>query len=111
MFEGKPPIAAPCAKLEADDTRPRELHPIVWSELTAKLSAVRDLRRELAREADEGDASFDPHGARVIASHHERDEGEGKPDVNPDSLANGKGDVAMDGSYGIDGNAADRGNI
>ena len=110
MFEGKPPIAAACAKLDADDNRPRELNPIAWSELTAKLSAVRDLRRELAREPDEADASFDPHGARVIAAHHERDEDEGKPDVNPDGLVNGKGAVAMNGSHAKDGDAADRGN-
>ena len=83
MFEGKPPSQNAAASLQ----------PVSWADLSARLSAARDLRKAL--DADEnGEGSFDAASARWIAKHApdhlDPDHLAGKPDVNPDRLGNFK---------------------
>ncbi|KLI64785.1 hypothetical protein [Aurantiacibacter marinus] len=119
MFEGKPPIASGAHCSQHDEIASEELCAIDWAELTAKLAAARDLRRELASGDDGIDdgtmASFDAHCALHLASHHgkfpdEASEENNKRGVNPDDLANGKGACAIVGRHAENGDPANRGN-
>jgi hypothetical protein len=82
MFEGKPP------KRDAGTS----LHAVSSADLSARLSAARELRKAFAQD-EGGEGSFDAVSARWIADHADDSVG-GKPDVNPDDLGNGK---AVDG--------------
>jgi hypothetical protein len=98
MFEGKPLKPDAAASLQA----------VTWADLSARLAAARDLRKALA-EDENGEGSFDAASARWIADHATQD-AEGKPDVNPDDLGNGK---AVNGMAGVEGTLStpgDRGN-
>jgi hypothetical protein len=98
MFEGKPPKPDAGASLQA----------VSWADLSARLSAARDLRKALA-EDDNGEGSFDAASARWIADHAAQDFDE-QPDVNPVGLGNGK---AVNGMAGVEGTLStpgDRGN-
>ena len=81
MFEGKPPSQDAAASLQA----------VSWADLSARLSAARDLRNALG-EDEHGEGSFDAASARWIADHAPDHVGADhlaeKPDVNPDRLAN-----------------------
>ena len=79
MFEGKPPFP--------EDPSREVLRPLQWAELASRLAAARDLRASLREGGKGGDASFDAGSARWIAAH--RDD---KDRVNPEDLANRKGD-------------------
>lgn len=84
MFEGKPPIPAEAQEF-ADPQEPEPLRPLRWSDLVARLEAVRDLRASYSGNARAYDGSFDASSARRIAAHHN-----GKHVVNLDDLANRK---------------------
>lgn len=90
MFEGKTPFPPAASGSDRGDSAGEELCALKWPDLVAKLAAARDLREELARVEDDALASFDPHGAAHLASHHEKSPVDGKRDVNLDSLVNGK---------------------
>lgn len=94
MFEGKPPKADAGASLQA----------VTWADLSARLAAARDLRKALAGD-ENGEGSFDAASARWIADH-----AEGKPDVNPDDLGNGKAVNGMAGVERAQPMPGDRGN-
>jgi hypothetical protein len=61
------------------------LRPVSWGELVARLGAARDFRRVMGGRLLAGGASFNLASARHLAGR-----GDGKPDVNPIALANGK---------------------
>jgi len=71
----------------------RSLRPLSWSDLVARLAAVRDLRASLGGAVPETDGSFDARSARRIAAHHN-----GKHSVNLDDLGDGKTHAAIPGS-------------
>jgi hypothetical protein len=81
MFENKPPSQDAAASLQA----------VSWADLSARLSAARDLRNALG-EDEHGEGSFDAASARWIADHtHDHTEADylaEKPGVNPDRLGN-----------------------
>ena len=95
MFEGKP-IPAPDSRISAaDETVESTLCELSWADLTARLSAARELRAELAQSDEAVLASFNAHSARHIASQHEGFRHDnGQREVNPDDLGNGKGHAA-----------------
>ncbi|MGX7893878.1 hypothetical protein [Tsuneonella sp. HG222] len=93
MFEGKPPKSGAATPVTFEG----ELRPVSWSDLVARLDAVRGLRAGLEqapadRPGSERDASFDPGSARHIAALPD-----GKHGVNLDVLADGKaaGDISL----------------
>jgi hypothetical protein len=91
MFEGKMPSAramTDSTDLSADNHALREM---TWSDLRARLEAARDLHDSMQAGTRDHLASFDAHSARRIAAL-----AEGKHDVNPDGLANGKGNGSID---------------
>lgn len=93
MFEGKLPsarVAPDPADPSAGDVALREL---TWSDLRARLDAARDLHDSLHAGTRDQLASFDAQSARRIAAL-----AEGKHVVNPDGLANGKGNGCMSGA-------------
>ncbi len=114
MFEGKPPIAPGANGSQQAETASEELCALDWAELTAKLAAARDLRRELAPEEDGTLASFDAHCAQRIASHNGKSpedliEDNSKHGVNPEDLANGKGACANSDRHAENGDPPTRG--
>jgi hypothetical protein len=76
-----------------DDANGGDLRGMTWSDLRARLEAVRDLRASFGDAGEEHLASFDAHSARRIAAL-----ADGKHVVNPDDLANGKGTGCIDGA-------------
>jgi hypothetical protein len=82
MFEDKPP-SQDAASLQA----------VSWADLSARLSAARDLRKAL-EEDENGEGSFDAASARWIADHAS-DHLTEKSAVNRDRLANLKPASAM----------------
>jgi hypothetical protein len=84
MFEGKPPHSGPFPSPDFTGAG-EDLRPVTWSDLVARLDAVRDLRSAMRASGGEGEASFDPGSARHIAALCD-----GKPGVNLDDLVNGK---------------------
>lgn len=89
---------------ETADAAP--LRPVLWSELTARLAAMRDLRQSLSgaplgRRANFSSLATDGHQAgsafSVFADLREESEQDGSrvnvwvPDINPKALADGKG--------------------
>ncbi len=110
MFEDKPPQPPFANGSEGDDSARDELCALSWSELTAKLAAARDLRGELGNADDAAFASFDPHCAAHIASHSEKLPDDGKRDVNPDGLGNGKDRSASIAEQTDRDNPVNRGN-
>ena len=84
MFEGKPPHSGPFSS-PASAGAGEDLRAVTWSDLVARLDAVRDLRSAMRSPEGEGEASFDPGSARHIAALCD-----GKPGVNLDDLVNGK---------------------
>ncbi|WP_120076289.1 hypothetical protein [Aurantiacibacter odishensis] len=111
MFEGKP-IPAPDSRISAvDETVESTLCELSWADLTARLSAARELRAELAHSDEAVLASFNAHSARHLASQHDgfRDEHDQR-DVNPDDLGNGKGQAAEHGTRAARETSATRGN-
>ena len=84
MFEGKPPSLQDAHALtEAQEIEP--LRPLSWSDLVARLAAVREVRASLRTGVGPSDGSFDAGSARCIAAHHN-----GKHAVNLDDLGNSK---------------------
>lgn len=115
MFEGKPPIAPGASDSQHATSVGGELCALDWAELKAKLSAARDLRRELASGDDSALASFDAGCAQRLASHQEKSakdltDGDEQRSVNPDDLANCKGVCANSGRHAENGGPANRGN-
>ena len=83
MFEGR----IPDTDLAGAGVGEREdggLLTVSWAELSARLSAARDLRHALAQKSPPEVASFDPAAARRIVR-----QGNGKSGVNLDALAHG----------------------
>lgn len=66
------------------------MRALAWGELTARIEAARDLRRELRRNHQLGGASFCDAAAGYFAVF-----GHGKPDVNPDALSDGNCGLSM----------------
>jgi len=96
MFEGKPPRTADALPLE-EPQEGESLRPLSWTDLVARLSAVRDMRASLeGRPAS--DASFDASSARCVAALHN-----GKHGVNPEDSSNGKSPHGMANPAGLDG--------
>ncbi|WP_340588165.1 hypothetical protein [Erythrobacter alti] len=92
-----------------------ELCALDWSELVAKLAAARDLRSELASQANGVLASFDALSAHHIALQHDKapeglTAGNSKHSVNPDALANGKDACATSDRRADRDDPANRGN-
>lgn len=79
MFEGK--IQIPAQTPLGEGTA---LRAVAWTELTARLNAARELRRELRQEGAFGGASFSDAAAAYFASI-ELD----KRAVNQDALSHG----------------------
>ena len=68
MFEGKPPRPRDARALDDEQPDIDALRPLSWSDLVARLSAVRD-QRVSPEDADVGgEASFDAGSARRIAA-------------------------------------------
>ena len=109
MFEGKPPTLPSDRARDSGEPAVDELCPLDWSDLKAKLAAMRDRQREIERPEIGSDASFDAHCARRIAAHQDRFEDGGEPDVNPDDLANGKGPGPLHGGRVAGDDPANRG--
>lgn len=84
MFEGKPPSPAEAQEF-ADPQEHEPLRPLRWSDLVARLEAVRDMRASFPGSVHANDGSFDADSARCIAAHHN-----GKHAVNLDDLGNRK---------------------
>ena len=93
MFEGKLPSARAAPELAEDPAEAGALRELTWSDLRARLEAARDLHDSLRAGAEDHFASFDAHSARRIAAL-----AEGKQVVNPDDLANGKGNGCKTGA-------------
>tara|TARA_E500000305_G_C3928704_1_gene191720 strand:+ start:328 stop:660 length:333 start_codon:yes stop_codon:yes gene_type:complete len=97
MFEGNLPKKAESRRQQGHspeaDPACEHLHELSWSDLRARFEAARDLRAALDETDLEAPASFDADSARRIAAL-----AEGKPLVNPDDLANGKGSGDNKGS-------------
>lgn len=86
---------------ETADVAP--LRPVLWSELTARLAAMRDLRQSLSgaswgRRANFSSLAMDGHQAgSAFADLRKGSEQDGfrvnvwVPDINPKALADGKG--------------------
>jgi hypothetical protein len=85
MFEGKFPGAG-FADGRLGESGEEPLRDLSWSDLAARLAAARDLRASLEESLKSGDGSFDAESARRLSAR-----GEGKPDINPNGLASGKG--------------------
>lgn len=83
MFEGKPPSLHEAPSHADADIEP--LRPLSWTDLVARLAAVRELRASLRGSAEAAEGSFDASSARCIAAHHN-----GKHSVNLDDLGNRK---------------------
>lgn len=64
MFEKKPPVVPEASDSAATAKAGEQLHKLSWSDLVAKLEAVRDLSQELA-------SSEAPHEDSEIASFNE----------------------------------------
>ena len=73
------------------------LRAIGWHELTARINAARDLRRELNRDSAMMTASFSDAAAGYFANS-----AQSKRDVNPYALGPGKACDAMDAVDGCD---------
>ena len=86
MFEGKPPRPGDLRPLDFEPGEDDRLRPLSWSDLVARLSAVRELRGEAGPSDEASEGSFDAGSARLIAAHHN-----GKQPVNLDNSSNGKG--------------------
>ena len=86
MFEGKPPRPRDAQALDGEQPDIDALRPLSWSDLVARLSAVREQRSPHDDADSGGEASFDAGSARRIAAQHN-----GKQDVNLDASGNGKG--------------------
>lgn len=82
------------------------LRPVLWSELTARLAAMRDLRHSLAGGSQWATANFssfaaaEPHACSAFTEFAEprAEQGpdgsrvnEGEPHINLEALADGKG--------------------
>ena len=85
MFEGKIQIPA-----ETPVGKGTALRAVAWAELTARLNAARELRRELRRDGPFGGASFADAAAAYFTSI-ESD----KPTVNQDALSHGNSSQCM----------------
>lgn len=92
MYEGKPPFAPAGQRPDRDSGPVTPLRELTWSDLRARLEAARDLRAGMEREHDHPPASFDAGFASCLAAR-----GNGKEDVNPSDLANGKGSGRNEG--------------
>lgn len=80
------------------------LRPIGWSELSARLSALRAVRGSAVRTGSGATSSFDSGAAlRLRSLDH------GEPDVNPNDLGNGKGAGRTVAAVEDDGTSGDRG--
>lgn len=79
MFEGK--IQNPA---QAQLCEGKALRALAWVELTARLDAARELRRELQRDRSFGGASFADAAAAYFGSSKQN-----KPAVNHDALSHG----------------------
>jgi hypothetical protein len=90
MFEAKPPATSQPA---ADSSESAPLREMTWSDLRARLDAVRDLRHVLSAKGVDQMASFDAQSARHIAAL-----ADDKHAVNPQDLANGKGSGHITGA-------------
>jgi len=93
MFEAKPPLAREPHDSANDTGDAESLRGLTWSDLRARLEAVRDLRSSMHDAGEDHFASFDAHSARRIAAL-----ADGKHVVNPDDLANGKGSGCIEGA-------------
>jgi hypothetical protein len=97
MFEGKLPLAPVAHDSAEDGASAGSLRELTWSDLRSRLEAARDLRQSLyqpmGESSDDHLASFDAHSARRIAAL-----AEGKHVVNPEDLANGKGNGCIEGA-------------
>ncbi|MEZ5749955.1 MAG: hypothetical protein R3D83_08805 [Caenibius sp.] len=80
------------------------LRPIAWSELAARLSALRAVRGSAVREHGNAVCSFDSGAARQLGTF-----AHGEPDVNPNDLGNGKGAGRTVAAVEGDGTSGDRG--
>jgi hypothetical protein len=104
MFENSKPISAASSarfseKSGADGARESQaLRALEWSELTARLSAARDLRlllrRDAVRDNADGASSFADAAARYFRTRND-DEGCHEPGVNPVALERCKGSPGM----------------
>jgi|GEM_PF-1326826 len=104
MYEGKI-IASDRENPVFDATRAAdELHALNWRGLSARLAAAQDFRRLINRGHQIGGGSFNHLSALHLASI-----GNGKPDVNPFALVNGKMDADMDVAVSSDAENGDRG--
>lgn len=84
MYEGRFQAAG---LAQGPDRAGEAEHPRVlsWAELAARFDAARDFRRWTRGHPGSEAGSFDAAFARHISGH-----GEGKPDINPFALADGK---------------------
>jgi len=104
MFENSKPIPAVSSarfseKSGADGARESQaLRALEWSELTARLSAARDLRlllrRDAVRDNVDGASSFADAAARYFRTRND-DEDNYEPGVNPVALERCKGSSGM----------------
>jgi hypothetical protein len=96
MFEGQFPDIDPASTGMGggDDSA---LRSVSWADLSARLSAIRDLRRLLGRSPGPAVASFDPAAARRIAR-----QASGKPGVNLEASAHGNANGANNAGIASD---------
>lgn len=85
MYEGK--IQIPARMQHGDGIA---LRAFAWSELTARLAAARELRRELRQCGPFGGASFTDAAAAYFTSIEPN-----KPTVNQDALSHGNSTQCM----------------
>jgi hypothetical protein len=104
MFEG--PFLHPA--LAPDQSEPLggadSLRMLGWAELSARLGAARDYRRLMVVELRSGGGSFDGGSARRLASF-----AQGKRDINPIALTNGKMPGCISAAVVSDQSPGDRG--
>ncbi len=105
MFEGKPPLNPHGCTPDKDSDQSANLRELTWADLRARLEAASELRASMERGDSHPGASFDAGFASCIASREN-----GKDAVNPDDLANGKGNWPNDGATHSADKPASRGN-
>jgi hypothetical protein len=81
----------------------KALRAFGWAELAARINAANDLREVLRRDNTAFIASFSDAAAGFFA-----DEGQGKPNVNPDALCDRKSSGIMDDDAEGDPTTGDR---
>lgn len=98
MYEGK--IQIPAQMPHGEGTA---LRAVAWTELTARLDAARELRRELRQDGPFGGASFSDAAAAYFASIDAD-----KPAVNQDALSRGNSSECKNDSADIKPATGDR---